>query len=495
MLSSQHPSWGELKLGLHITAYLELAPDSNLETGEPAPAIEELQTPELTITPRKFLSGMRGFIVVCMGQLVSFLGTGMTRFALTIWAWQVTGEATALALVGFFTYAPTILMIPVAGALVDRSNRKLLMILSDSAAGLATVVVLLLQTSGRLEIWHLYVTGAFSGVFQSFQYPAYAAAVTMMVPKEQYTRANGMRSLVSTASSIVAPILAGVLIGTVGITGVMIFDVFTFVVAICALLPVHIPQPPSSEERGERRSLWRDSVYGFRYIYERPSLLGLQLMLFMLNLVWSLSYTLLAPMVLTRTGNDTIILGTVQSAFGVGGVIGSLIISAWGGPRRKINGVMVGLALNFIFGQMLMGLGRGPVVWAAAAFSTLALLPISNGCTQAIWMSKISPEIQGRVFAARRLMSQITNPLGTILAGPLADHVIGPSMMPGGALAPIFGWLVGTGPGTGMSLMFLFNGTLGVIIIIAACSFSSIRNIEDLLPDHDATTSQETPGG
>jgi MFS family permease len=433
---------------------------------------------------------MRGFTVVWVGQLVSLLGTGMTRFALTIWAWQVTGEATALALVGFFSFAPSILLSPVAGAIVDRSNRKLVMMISDLAAGLATVVVLLLQASGRLEIWHLYVTGAFTGAFQSFQFPAYSAAVTMMIPKEQYARANGMIGLAGSASNIVAPILAGMLIGTVGITGVMSFDVFTFVVAIGALLLVHIPQPPSVE-RETKLSLWRDSVYGFRYIYERPSLLGLQLIFLAVNLALSLSFTIFAPMVLTRTGNDTVILGTVQSAFGVGGVVGGLIISAWGGPRRKINGLLAGMALNFVFGQILMGLGRGPVVWAAAAFSTLVLLPIVNGCSQAIWMSKVPPEIQGRVFATRRLIAQISNPLGTILAGPLADHVFGPAMMPGGALTPIFGWLVGTGPGAGMSLMFLLTGTMGVVISIAAYSFNSIRNVEEILPDHDAATAQE----
>ncbi len=434
---------------------------------------------------------MRGFTVVWVGQLVSLLGTGMTRFALTIWAWQVTGEATALALVGFFTFAPTVLLSPVAGAIVDRSNRKLVMMISDLAAGLATVAVLLLQASGRLEVWHLYVTGAFTGAFQAFQFPAYSAAVTMMVPKEHYARANGMIGLAGSASNIIAPILAGLLIGTVGITGVMTFDVFTFVVAIGALLLVHIPQPASGGE-SERRSLWKDSAYGFKYIYERPSLLGLQLIFLAVNLALSLSFTLLAPMILARTGDDTVILGTVQSAFGVGGVVGGLIISAWGGPRRRINGVMAGMFLQFIFGQILMGLGRGPLVWGAAAFSTLVLLPIVNGCSQAIWQSKVPPAVQGRVFATRRLIAQISNPLGTILAGPLADYVFGPAMMPGGGLVPVFGWLVGTGPGAGMSLMFLFTGTMGVVISIAAYSFSSVRNVEEILPDHDATTNEVT---
>ncbi len=447
---------------------------------------EDQQTILSSVAQRRFLSGMRGFTVVWVGQLVSLLGTGMTRFALTIWAWQVTGEATALALVGFFSFAPTVIMSPFAGAIVDRSNRKMVMMLSDLAAGLATAVVLLLQASGRLEIWHLYVTGAFTGAFQAFQFPAYSAAVTMMIQKEQYGRANGMIGLAGSASNIVAPILAGILIGTVGIAGIMAFDVVTFVVAIGALLLVHIPQPASSGEGQERHSLWSDSVYGFKYIYERPSLLGLLLIFLAVNLALSLSFTLLAPMILARTGDNTVLLGTVQSAFGVGGVTGGLIMSAWGGPRRRVNGVLAGMALSFLFGQIMMGLGRGPYVWALAAFSTLFILPIVNGCSQAIWQSKVPPAVQGRVFATRRLIAQISNPVGTVLAGPLADYIFGPAMMPGGALTPFFGWLVGTGPGAGMSLMFVFTGTLGTTVSIGAYAVRSIRNVEDILQDHDA---------
>jgi DHA3 family macrolide efflux protein-like MFS transporter len=469
-----------------------MATENNPEGDETVPMVDKLRVPPPPEATKSFLSGMRGFTIVWIGQLVSLLGTGMTRFALTIWAWQVTGEATALALVGFFTFAPTVLMSPVAGALVDRWNRKLVMMLSDLAAGVSTAVILILHAGGVLEIWHLYVMGAFSGVFQAFQFPAYSAAVTLMIPKEQYGRANGMIGLAGSASNIVAPILAGILMGTIGIIGIMTFDVFTFIVAILALLLVRIPQPiPSKEGREVKPSLWRDSLYGFKYIYERPSLLGLLLVFFSVNLALSISFTLLAPMILARTGNNSMVLGAVQSAVGVGGVVGGLIMSAWGGPRRRINGVLIGMALQFVFGQTLMGLGQGPYIWAAAAFSTLFLLPIVNGCSKAIWQAKVPPAVQGRVFATSRLIAQISNPVGTVLAGPLADYVFGPAMMPGGILTPVFGWLVGAGTGAGMSLMFVITGALGTIVSIGAYAFKTIRNVEDILPDHDADKEQE----
>ncbi len=370
---------------------------------------------------------------------------------------------------------------------MDRWNRKLVMMLSDLASGLATVVVLILLTSNRLEIWHLYVTGAFSGAFNAFHFPAYSAAVTLMLSKKQYTRASGMLSLASSASGIIAPIAAGMMLTFIGITGIMVFDVFTFLVAIGALLVIHIPQPVSTEmeEKGER-SLWKDSVYGFRYIFKRRSILGLQLIFLINNFLGSLGFVLLAPMILSRTGNDSLILGSVQSAFGVGGVVGGLVVSAWGGPKRRIHGLLLGLTSSGLMGITLMGLGRGLTIWALAAFIIMFVNPITNGSSQAIWQSKVAPQVQGRVFATRALIARFSQPLAMVLAGPLADWILEPSMMPGGDLAPVFGWLVGTGPGSGIAIIFVIAGLLGAIFSLGGYVFNAVRNVEDILPDHDA---------
>ena len=151
--------------------------------------------------------GMFGFSVVWFGQIVSLLGTSMTHFALTIWAYEITGKATALALVGFFFVTPMLIFSPLAGAIVDRSNRKFMMMISDLASGIATIGLLILHLSGNLQIWHLYISGAFMGLFQTFQWPAYSAAISTMVSKEQYGRANGMMSLAESGSGIFAPLI------------------------------------------------------------------------------------------------------------------------------------------------------------------------------------------------------------------------------------------------------------------------------------------------
>lgn len=430
-------------------------------------------------------SGMTGFTVVWVGQVISMLGTGMTRFALTIWAWQLTGSATALALVGFFSFGPIVIFSPIAGALVDRWNRKLVMMLSDLAAGLSTVAIFLLYATGHLEIWHLYVAGAFAGTFESFQFPAYSAAITTMVDKKHYARASGMLSLAESISGIAAPALAGLLLVAIGINGILIIDIVTFVAAILALLMVAIPQPPRTAEGAEGSgSLWHESIYGFRYILARPSLLGLQMLFFMSNLLGTLGFTLLAPMILARTDSNSVILGTVQSAFGVGGVVGGLLLATWGGPKRRVHGVLLGFIGVSLLGQTLMGLGQILPVWVMAAFFFSAIIPILNGSNQAIWQQKVAPDVQGRVFATRRLIAQITAPLAMLMAGPLADFVFEPGMMAGGSMAATFGWLVGTGPGAGMALIFVLSGLLGGFIGIVGYFSPTIRNAEDILPDH-----------
>ena len=430
-------------------------------------------------------TGMRAFVIIWLGQLVSMLGTGMTRFALTIWAWQITGSATALALVGVFSFAPIVLFSPIAGALVDRWPRKLVMMASDLAAGISTIAILILYSTGNLEIWHLYVAGAFAGVFESFQFPAYSAAISTMLTKENYARASGMIGMADAASGIVAPALAGLLLVSIGISGLLIIDIVTFVFAIVVLLFVHIPQPKRTAAGEEGKgSLWTESLYGFRYIFRRPSLLGLQLIFFGVNLTSTSGFILMAPLILARTGDDSVILGTVQSVLGLGGLAGGLILSIWGGPKRRVHGVLLGMAGAGLLGVTGMGLARTLPFWAAAAFATMFFNQILNASNQAIWQAKVDPDVQGRVFAVRRLIAQIAAPAAMFLSGFLADRVFEPAMQPNGGWADTFGWLVGTGPGAGMGLLLVVSGLLTVLVALSGYLIPFIRNAETILPDH-----------
>lgn len=434
---------------------------------------------------------MRTFFIIWAGQLLSLLSTSMTGFGLTIWAWQQTQRATALALVGVANFAPMIIFSPIAGALVDRWNRKLVMMLSDIAAGCTTIAILVLLSMGQLQIWHLYILGAISGTFQAFHFPAYSAAITMIVPKAQYGRAAGMMSLAQSGSSILAPALAAAMLGVTGLRGILLLDVATLILAISILLLLRIPQPDTSEAgRASRGTLLHESAFGFRYILARPSLLGLQLVFFTLNLVASFGGTVSAPMILARSGNNELVLGSTQSIAGIGGVLGGVLLSAWGGPKRRVRGILLGLVAMGLLGQVLLGVGRGVVIWAAASFFIQAIAPIVNGSSQAIWQSKVPPDIQGRVFSVRLLIAQITAPLAMLLAGPLADRVFEPAMHVDGALARTFAPLVGSGPGAGMALMIVGAGLLSAVVGVGGFFFPAVRNAETLIPDHDVGSSE-----
>ncbi len=437
-------------------------------------------------TKQKRPTGMLGFTIVWIGQIVSLLGTSMTTFALTIWAYEITGTATALALVGFFFVTPMLVFSPLAGAIVDRQDRKLMMMLSDLASGITTIAVLILFLAGLLQIWHLYLAAAIQGTFQTFQWPAYSAAISVMIPKEQYGRANGMLSLAESGSNIFAPLLAGALLGIVGLAGILSIDIVTFVFAIGALLLVHIPKPKiTAEGRLSQGSIWSEAAYGFRYIVKRPSLLGLQTVFMLGNFFFSIPFAILAAMILASTSNNEIIFGSVSSAGAIGAVVGGLIMSAWGGPKRMVHGVLAGWAISSLLGVVLMGLGNSLPVWAIASFCGAFFIPIINGSNQAIWQAKVAPDLQGRVFSIRRLIAWFVNPAAMLIAGPLADRVFEPAMQTNSGLSQMFSGLVGTGPGAGMSLIFIFSGLMAMMVGIGGYFIPIIRNAETLLPDHD----------
>lgn len=428
---------------------------------------------------------MPGFTLVWLGQIVSVLATNMSAFALTIWVFEKTGSATALGLMQVFLITPLLLVSPFAGVMVDRHNRKLMMMISDLLAGLATIAILVLQAFGALQVWHLYVAAIFQGLGNAFQWPAYSAAISTMVSKEQYGRANGMMSLVDMGPGVLAPMLAGALLPLIHLAGVLFIDVATFILAILVLLFVHIPQPPRTAENAQAQGgILKEAVFGFRYIFARPSLLGLQLIFFVGNLFSGIVYTVIPAMVLLRTGNDSVSLGFVQSAGAIGGVVGGIAMSAWGGFKRRVHGVLAGWMISSFF-LAWMGLGTTVPLWVIASVLATILVPLINGSNQAIWQAKVPPDRQGRVFSARRLIAWLANPISPLIAGTLTDYVLEPAMRTSSGLSSLFGWLIPPGPGAGAGLLIFFGSLGGILVGLAGYFIHAIHHAEDILPDHD----------
>ena len=431
--------------------------------------------------------GMFGFSLVWLGQFVSIIGSSMTRFGLTIWAWEVTGKATALALVGFFSLVPMLVLSPFAGAVVDRWNRKKIMILGDLAAGLSTIFLLVLFTLGKMEIWQIYIVAVIIGAGEAFQRPAYMAAISTMIPKKHYGRAQGMIGMVGSATGIIAPVAAGALLGLIHINGIMFIDIATFLFAISMLLIVRVPQPIESGEGKEAKgSMWRESAFGFRFLLKRKPLLYLLMSYAVLNLVLTFAFSIQSPMILARTNTNEMVLGTIQMFFGFGGLAGGALMSIWGGPKKKIRGVFLSVIGAMLLGPTLLGLGNSLPFWAAGAFFVVFFSQFASSSSSVVWQTKVPHDVQGRVFAYRGMIASIASPVGMILAGTLADYVFEPMMQVGNWGADVFGRFVGTGTGAGMGLMMVLAGIIGVVLGLTGFIVPSIRNLEKLIPDCDS---------
>lgn len=435
---------------------------------------------------RQSTANLRTFLIIWVGQLASILGSEMTSFAVTIWAWEVAGQATPLTLIFFFAHTPKVIASIFAGVLVDRFSRRIMMIVGDTVAGSSTLAILLLLWSGHLQIWHLYLTASINGLFGYFQELAYTSSISMIVPKQHYVRANALRNHLSHfGSNIIAPALAGGLYYLIGLSGILAIDLATFMMAVTMVGLVRIPQPPQQKNHQQsKQSLRQELTFGFRYIFVRPGLLAILIFLLSFNLIGTASSAIFSPMILARSENNEAVLASVLSVAGIGGFIGAVIISIWGGPKRRIHGLLLGAAFSCL-SRLVLGLSIAPVVWMTAGFFESFFSPFLGTSNGAIWLSKVDPAVQGRVFSSRYFIAQMTSPIGLAIAGPLADYVFEPAMMPGGILERIFGGIFGTGEGAGMALQYTLFAFCGVLIGFGGYAFPLLRNVEAVAPNQD----------
>jgi len=429
---------------------------------------------------------MRGFIVLWIGQFISIFASRMTGFAITLWAWDLTGTATGLVLVGVIGFLPGVLLGPIAGTLVDRWNRKLVLALSDAGAALSTLILLVLFITGKAEIWHLYLTSAISGAFGVFQYPAYSAVVTTMVSKEQYARANGMQAVVRSASGIAAPLLAGALLVVLDIPQIMVIDLVTFGLAMLSLAVIHIPQPERTSAREEGRgAIWKETRQGLQYILDRPSLTAIFLLFTASNIHAAFGYPLMTPSILAKTGDNSLILGMTRSAGSIGFLAGGLIMSAWGGPKKRIHSINMSFILWGLIGAFVFGPAWSLPLWLVGSFTMAIFNPIINSAYIAILQEKVAPDIQGRIFGLEGAISTVTFPFGQLVAGQLADRVFEPALIGAGKFADVFGPVFGTDPGAGMGFVIVIGGIIAIMNGIAGYMIKPIREIEDILPNFE----------
>ncbi|OKH37856.1 MFS transporter [[Phormidium ambiguum] IAM M-71] len=419
---------------------------------------------------------MRTFTIIWFGQLISTIGSYMTNFALTLWAWQLTGSATTLALVGFFGQLPSIPVNLIAGIIVDRCDRKQLMILGDSIAAVSTIGIGILYFTNSLEIWHLYLAATVNGGFGQIQSLAYQTSIVLIVPRSQLTRANSMNSSVHYGSVILGPALAGILYPLIGLPGIVLLDLATFCIAIATLLAVFIP-PPNPQDKTEIETLFFTLTIGFRQVWQHPNL---RLLLLISTLFWffhDLGSAIDDSMILARSNSNAQALASISAAAGIGGVLGAIGLSLWGGPKRRSWGMLAGF-IGAGVSKTVFGLGQLLQVWIPAQFCSSLNFPLLSSSETAIWMEKIAPEMQGRVFAANALVLQVVSAIATLIAGLLADRVFEPALMSGGRLTGLFGRIFGTGAGAGISLLYVLCSLAMIVVGIVGFCLPKLRRIE-----------------
>jgi DHA3 family macrolide efflux protein-like MFS transporter len=436
-------------------------------------------------------SPMRMFMLVWSGQIVSLLGSGMTRFALGVWVYQRTGSVTHFALTLLAGALPGIVASPVAGALVDRWDRRRVMIASDTGAAMATAVLAALLWADALQTWHVYAATAVGSLLGAFQMPAYAAATTLLVPKEQLGRANGMVQLGFAASQVVAPLVAGPMLLLAGLGGVLAADLVSFAAALATLALARVPRPQAAlAAEGAAPTpagLGSEIAEGWRWIATRPGLLSLLVLYALINLCTGTANALFTPMMLGFTRTD--VLGVVMGIGGTGMLVGSFLLMGWGGPRRRIHGIL-GSAVLLGLSLALAGVRPSVPLVTAAYFLITFSLPLVNGIDQALWQVKTPPALQGRVFATKQMVAMLSVPVAYAGAGPLADRVFDSLLMPGAPLAATLGPVFGTGPGRGIGLLLAVLGLALTALAASGYAVPAIRRVDEDLPDWTGAESE-----
>lgn len=422
------------------------------------------------------------FYILLFGQSISLLGTGMTRFAVMIWAYEQTKSATALALLGFFNCLTYIIASPFAGVFVDRWSRRRVMLLADFSAGLTTVFLLAINLTGELQLWHLYLAVGLAGIFEAFQEPAFTSTVSLLIPKEEYTRSNGMLGLGKSAARMFSPIFAGLVQQTLGLNAILGIDLITMTLALLGLALMRIPSAPVSATgiEASEDTFWGQLRFGTRYIFRNAGLRNLTISFFLVNLFGTLTYfAVLSPMILTRSNGDEAALGIVRLVMGVGGIMGGALIVTWKNPQRKARMYLLATGLSFLICDALMAMSRSVYGWSVTGFLSELTIPLIVSPYFALWQELIPPDVQGRVFSTREMIQISSQPIGYLLGGLMADRIFEPAMLNYEWFQNSFGLLVGTGPGAGMASMFLFTAVFGGMLGFGGLMMHSIRQLDE----------------
>ena len=429
------------------------------------------------------------FLLLWGSQTVSQLGTAMTDYAVIIWVYSQRGTASSVTLLTVCTFLPTIFFRFLAGSMVDRLNKKRMMLTADLMAACGTLAVFVLHSSNVLQIWHLYVINFLLSLMNAFQEPASFVAISMLVPKEHYARAGGLQGLSGAAVSILAPALGALLLACGGLDLVLIVDLSTFAVAFLVLLFL-IRIPEEERQKTEEEPFSKTCLAGIRYLKEHTAILRITLFLAVINFLAKLGNDgMLSPFILGRTGNNQAVLGMVESFTALGVLAGSLLATLMKPAKKRVPLIFITTGLVFS-GNIIQSLTQQPWLWCAAALGSYLMAAVMNVNMDTLIREKVPLEMQGRVFSAKSTLQNFTIPPALLLGGLLADTVFEPFMMTDSPAQQALSGLFGTGKGAGIGMMFFIIGIAGMLI-----SFTRLKKpVYRELDQAETETVQTTDG-
>jgi DHA3 family macrolide efflux protein-like MFS transporter len=398
------------------------------------------------------------FFTIWIGQAFSLFGSSIVQFALVWWLTQKTGSATVLATATLVALLPQIVLGPFAGTLVDRWNRRLIMIVADAGIALTTAVLIYLFVTGRIQVWHIYAAAMIRSLGGAFHQPAMVSSTSLMVPDRHLARIAGANQTLQGLISIFAPPLGALLLETYSTQTVLMIDIGTAAMAILPLLFISIPQPPRQAHADgtvPQTSYLHDLREGFTYVVRWKGLLGIMLLAMALNFLLVPASSFM-PLIITKIFHGGAAqLGWTESLFGAGLIAGGLVLSIWGGFKRRIVTSFCGV-IGIGVGTVITGLVPAGMYylllagWFIIGFSQV----FANGPLTAIIQSVVSPEMQGRVFSLLVAGATAMMPLSLLIAGPISDRF-------------------------GIRFWYIFGGTVCILMTIAATFNSAIMHIED----------------
>jgi MFS transporter, DHA3 family, macrolide efflux protein len=447
--------------------------------------IKIMQSISSSTTNSPIQRGTRTFYSLAAAQTVSQIGSTMSFLAVGIYVYQQTGQATPLALFSLFLLLPYIIVGGIGGVLADRYDRRKLMIIGDTGAALGSVALVISLSSGNFQLWHVYAAALWQGVFSNLQRPAFEASVSQLVPEAKRQSANAIMQISKPTAILLASALTGLLYIAIGVIGIFLIDLISFLVAVTTTLLVRIPAPLRSQSETQARpSMLKEWGAGLGFLWSRRPLFIIIVLGAVFSFLISSAFALTTPYVLARTGSE-VTLGIITAIMSVGGIVGAIAIGAWGGFKRRIDTILIAIMLVSL-ATILFGMNQSPIVMGAALFVTMMGVAGSNATLMTLLQSKVPGDMQGRVFAIFMQLSLVLTPFGYLLIGPLADQVFTPLASSSAWTEGAPGMLFGMDAAGGMGVLFAITGGLGLIATLITYALPSVRRMEVTLPTYNS---------